>query len=36
VKKLVGQKAAYFTNVEDYKVPVVSGIYSTPEDFYSS
>ncbi|UOF92637.1 UbiD family decarboxylase [Fodinisporobacter ferrooxydans] len=32
-KKLDGQKAAYFTKVEDYEIPVVSGICSTRSDF---
>lgn len=32
-KKLDGKKATYFTSVEDYQVPVVSGICSTREDF---
>ncbi|MFC4767734.1 UbiD family decarboxylase [Effusibacillus consociatus] len=32
-KKLDGKKATYFTQVEDYTVPVVSGICSTREDF---
>lgn len=32
-KKLDGRKAAYFTRVEDYRVPVVSGICSTREQF---
>ncbi|OES43484.1 UbiD family decarboxylase [Domibacillus iocasae] len=32
-KKLDGKKASYFTNVEEYDVPVVSGICSTREDF---
>ncbi|MGP4080636.1 UbiD family decarboxylase [Pseudalkalibacillus sp. R45] len=32
-KKLDGKMATYFTNVEDYEVPVVSGICSTREDF---
>ncbi|GAX90017.1 UbiD family decarboxylase [Effusibacillus lacus] len=32
-KKLDGFQAAYFTRVEDYAVPVVSGICSTREDF---
>jgi 2,5-furandicarboxylate decarboxylase 1 len=32
-KKLDGQKATYFTEVEDYSIPVVSGICSSREDF---
>jgi 2,5-furandicarboxylate decarboxylase 1 len=32
-KKLDGKKATYFTSVEDYEIPVVSGICSTREDF---
>ncbi|WP_409292623.1 UbiD family decarboxylase [Peribacillus sp. SCS-37] len=32
-KKLDGKQAAYFTNVEDYEIPVVSGICSTREQF---
>lgn len=32
-KKLDGSKAVYFTHVEDYPIPVVSGICSTREDF---
>ncbi|GIM45407.1 hypothetical protein DNHGIG_09560 [Collibacillus ludicampi] len=32
-KKLDGKKAVYFTQVEEYTVPVVSGICSTREDF---
>lgn len=32
-KKLDGKQASYFTQVEDYSVPVVSGICSTREDF---
>ncbi|WP_144529315.1 UbiD family decarboxylase [Peribacillus simplex] len=32
-KKLDGKKATYFTSVEDYQIPVVSGICSTREDF---
>ncbi|BCJ88248.1 UbiD family decarboxylase [Effusibacillus dendaii] len=32
-KKLDGKQAAYFTQVEDYTIPVVSGICSTREDF---
>ncbi|PFN99403.1 3-octaprenyl-4-hydroxybenzoate carboxy-lyase [Bacillus sp. AFS076308] len=32
-KKLDGKKATYFTNVEDYSIPVVSGICSSREDF---
>jgi 2,5-furandicarboxylate decarboxylase 1 len=32
-KKLDGKKAAFFTNVEDYSIPVVSGICSSREDF---
>jgi 2,5-furandicarboxylate decarboxylase 1 len=32
-KKLDGKKATYFTQVEDYKIPVVSGICLTREDF---
>ncbi|PLS16027.1 UbiD family decarboxylase [Bacillus sp. M6-12] len=32
-KKLDGKKASYFTSVEDYQIPVVSGICSTREDF---
>ncbi|MDQ7863909.1 UbiD family decarboxylase [Peribacillus frigoritolerans] len=29
----MAKKATYFTSVEDYQVPVVSGICSTREDF---
>jgi 2,5-furandicarboxylate decarboxylase 1 len=32
-KKLDGKKATYFTQVEDYEIPVVSGICSTRQDF---
>jgi 2,5-furandicarboxylate decarboxylase 1 len=32
-KKLDGKKAVYFTEVENYGMPVVSGICSTREDF---
>lgn len=32
-KKLDGLKAVYFSHVEDYTIPVVSGICSTREDF---
>ncbi|MDP4127380.1 MAG: UbiD family decarboxylase, partial [Bacillota bacterium] len=32
-KKLDGKKATYFTKVENYSIPVVSGICSTREDF---
>lgn len=32
-KKLDGNKAAFFTNVEGYDIPVISGICSTREDF---
>ncbi|MEH7392553.1 UbiD family decarboxylase [Bacillus sp. JJ1503] len=32
-KKLDGKKATYFTRVEDYEIPVVSGICSTREQF---
>jgi 2,5-furandicarboxylate decarboxylase 1 len=32
-KKLDGQKAVYFTQVEDYSIPVVSGICSTRQQF---
>ncbi|MFY4774815.1 UbiD family decarboxylase [Metabacillus sp. RGM 3146] len=32
-KKLDGKKASYFTKVEDYEIPVVSGICSTREHF---
>ncbi|WCK52567.1 UbiD family decarboxylase [Aneurinibacillus sp. Ricciae_BoGa-3] len=32
-KKLDGKKAVYFTEVENYGIPVVSGICSTREDF---
>lgn len=32
-KKLDGKKATYFTKVEDYQIPVVSGICSTRADF---
>ncbi|MDM5201178.1 UbiD family decarboxylase [Fictibacillus enclensis] len=32
-KKLDGQKAAYFSNVDGYKVPLVSGICSSRQDF---
>lgn len=32
-KKLDGKKASYFTQVEDYTIPVVSGICSKREDF---
>lgn len=32
-KKLDGQKAAFFTQVADYQIPVVSGICSTREQF---
>ncbi|WP_035321686.1 UbiD family decarboxylase [Peribacillus kribbensis] len=32
-KKLDGKQAAFFTNVEDYEIPLVSGICSTREQF---
>ncbi|WP_126424923.1 UbiD family decarboxylase [Brevibacillus marinus] len=32
-KKLDGKQAAFFTKVEDYSIPVVSGICSTRQDF---
>ncbi|MDP4154064.1 MAG: UbiD family decarboxylase [Bacillota bacterium] len=32
-KKLDGKKATYFTEVENYSIPVVSGICSSREDF---
>ncbi|CAH0343922.1 UbiD family decarboxylase [Bacillus sp. CECT 9360] len=32
-KKLDGKKATYFTNVEDFEIPIVSGICATREQF---